>query len=136
MGQSMNNNLQNEINELRTKARILSAPAIRKFARKNPDADISVSLFGSDARVDARVYLRADDSVDISGHDGVWVDSSDYNLTQRVDKGRVKVAGVSVNRRLTLTVVQPLSDDEKELLRSIGKLQRVENSYETLVCGV
>jgi hypothetical protein len=129
------NNLQSKIDNLRLEARILSAPAIRKFARQNPDADISVSLFcDGRARVDARVYLRADDSVDISGHDGVWVDSSDYNLNQHVDRGACKVTGINVDRRLVVTVVQPLRDDEKELLRSIGKLQRVENNYEALVC--
>jgi len=130
-------NLQSEINELRTKARILSAPAIRKFARQNPDADISVSVFsGGRARVDARVWMRADTDTDISSLPDVWVDSVDYNLTKALDRGVCKVAGINVEKRLTLSVTQPLSSEERELLRSIGKFQRVENSYETLVCGV
>ena len=130
------NNLQSKIDQLRLEARILSAPSVRKFVRQNPDADISVSLYGTEARVDARVYLRTDGDTDISGAEGVWVDSTDYNLTQRLDKGRVKVAGINVDRRLSLVVVQPLNDDEKDLLRSIGKLQRQTYDTETLVCGV
>jgi len=130
------NNLQSKIDNLRLEARILSAPAIRKFARQNPDADISVSLYGTEARVDARVYLRTDGNTDISSLPDVWVDSSDYNLTRRLDRGAVKVAGINVGRRLSLVVVQPLSDDEKELLRSIGKLQRQTYDTEALVCGI
>ena len=132
----MFNNLQNEIDELRTKARILSAPAIRKFARQNPDAELSVNVFsGGRARVDARVWMRADTSTDISSLPDVWVDSEDYNVNCSINKGAIKVAGISVDRRLTLSVTQPLSDDEKELLRSLGKIQRIENTYETVVCG-
>jgi len=131
------NNLQSKIDQLRLEARILSAPAIRKFARVNPDAELSVNVFsGGRARVDARVWMRTDDSTDISSLPGVWVDSEDYNVNCSIDKGTIKVAGINVDRRLTLSVTQPLDSEEKELLRSIGKLQRVESNYETLVCGV
>jgi len=129
----MKNELMQEISELKAKIKLLNDPAVKKLADLHPDATWTASAYSNAVR--GQIHVWADD-YDISSLEGVWTDSTSYNFAQSLVDKTYRRDGKELRVRLSIRAEQRFTDEEKEILRSIGKLQKQTSEYETLVCGV
>jgi hypothetical protein len=128
----LNNMIAQKEAEIARDQRALAAlrtPEMQELARVNPDAAI---LLGSNS-ITMAVYLsaNADEGIDISGVKGVLVSSDGYEI--EVYRPLGEAADMEVY--LEVHAYQKFSAEEEELLRGIGKLQRIDSSYDALMCG-
>lgn len=133
------------ISALDFEARRLAAlqdPTLRELIKANPDASIHFSRWGTRAiEVAVEITLdRADADnplYDISTLPGVGADDQGYNYTHQEDLPITIGAGALPVRR-TISISQPYSEEERDLLTRLGKLhtQASTYTYTALVCGV
>jgi hypothetical protein len=132
--------IQAEIANLKTRAKLLSLPVVKRLAQKYPDADFYAY---SDRTVKGQINIfqsayemELGEGLDISELPDVQAYIDSYRLKKTLVSKVHKVNGRDVNVVVELNVEQRFTTEEKDLLRSLGKLQRQSSEYDTLVCGV
>ena len=115
--------------------RVLQSSEFNELVNKNPDCAIAVGKHSLTIELHAWYQVDTDDPlldlVDISDS----ADHADYEgYCVRVQEPLGEIHGVSISRRIY--VDQRYTSEERELLRSMGRLQQQTHTSDTLVCGV
>jgi hypothetical protein len=134
----MQNNIENiarQINDYKVRAKLLSAPIVKKLALKHPDAEFYAHPGVVRGTINLYQSRYENNPVDISGLDGVSATSNSYRLKRVLLDKQYKINGEMTRVVLEIDAEQQYSEEEVELLRSIGKLQQQTNTYDALVCG-
>jgi hypothetical protein len=128
--------IQAQIANLKTRAKILSSPVVKKLAQKYPDAEFNAYEHFVSIDIDLNQHKRELDPLfDISGLEGVTAGDYGYSYNKTLLERPYKIAGRTVDVRVRVCATQQFSDEEKDLLRSLGKIQTQMSKYESLVCG-
>ena len=115
--------------------RALQSREFKELVARNPDCDVSVSRYAPTIELYSWAQIEPNselfDLVDISDIS----DSADYEgYCVRVQEPLGQIHGVRISRRIS--VDQRYTSEERELLRSMGRLQQQTHTSDTLVCGV
>lgn len=137
----MNNieSIQRQIEDYRARAKLLNMPFVKRLAQKYPDADFCAysdrTVKGQISIFQSTYEMESGEGFDISGLPDVQAHSDAYRLKKTLVSKVHRVNGRDVNVIVELNVEQRFTSEEKDLLRSLGKLQRQSSEYDTLVCG-
>ena len=131
--------IQRQIEDYRARAKLLNMPIVKRLAQKYPDADFYAysnrTVKGQINIFQSAYEMESGEGFDISELPDVQAYSDSYKLKKTLVSKTHKVNGRDVNVIVELDVEQRFTTEEKDLLRTLGKLQRQTSEYDTLVCG-
>lgn len=124
--------IDNAINNLKEQKKWLQHPLVVGFSQLHPDAEVSIYISATgQARVTLNSVLSAREC---KGWDLYPVATLVDTQSLIHESEQVLYEDEELKIILRVTAYQYLEEDEKDLLRALGKIRAVAASYQALVC--